>query len=67
MNIDEMDDILDSLFHGCACTAYPDQARAEGRIPPDCDATRVRAYRYNEEALAAKNRTKTAAPLAEAV
>jgi hypothetical protein len=51
----ELDDILDDLFHGCAFAAFVDQAVAQGG-PPDREATRLRAYRYYEEALAAKNR-----------
>jgi hypothetical protein len=51
------DDILDDLFHGCALAAYLDQAAAEG-WPPDCEATRRRAYDYYEQALAEKNRPK---------
>jgi hypothetical protein len=48
------DDILDGLFHGCALAAYLDQAQAEQGWPSS-EATRQRAYRYYEEALAAKN------------
>jgi hypothetical protein len=48
------DEILDDLFHGCALIAYIDQA-IEEQGPPDCERTRRRAYRYYEEALAAKN------------
>jgi hypothetical protein len=50
----EFDDILDGLFHGCAFAAFVDQAIAQGG-PPDREATRVRAYRYYEDALAIKN------------
>jgi len=49
------DDILDSLFHGCAWAAYLDQAAEEGGWPSR-EGTRRRAYRYYEDALAAKNR-----------
>ena len=49
------DDILDSLFHGCAFAAFIDQAREEG-WPPDREATRRRAFAYYEEELAIKNR-----------
>ena len=49
------DSLLDDLFHGCALAAYLDQAVAEGGWPGS-DATRMRAYRYYEEALAEKNR-----------
>jgi hypothetical protein len=55
----EFDDILDGLFHGCAFAAFVDQAIAQGG-PPDRDATRQRAYRYYEDALAAKNRSRAA-------
>jgi hypothetical protein len=54
---DEDDDIWDSLFHGCAWAAFLDEAAAlQG--PPDSEATKRRAYRYYEEALAEKNRCK---------
>lgn len=48
-------DIFDDLFHGCAFQAYLDEAR-ETHGWPDCEATRRRAYRYYEEALAERNR-----------
>ena len=48
------DDIFDNLFHGCAFAAFVEQAIAQGG-PPDREATRNRAYRYYEDALAAKN------------
>ncbi len=48
-------DIFDDLFHGCALAAYLDEMAASGASPPDCEATRVRAFRYYEEALAEKN------------
>jgi len=51
------DDILDDLFHGCAFAAFVDQAEID-RGPPDMEKTRLRAYRYYEEALAEKNRNK---------
>jgi hypothetical protein len=52
------DDIMDSLFHGCALAAYVDQAVLQhGR--PDSVATRQRAYDYYERALAEKNRRKS--------
>ena len=51
------DDILDDLFHGCAFQAYLQQAAIE-QGPPDSEATRRRAYRLYEEALAEKNRAK---------
>ncbi len=48
------DDFSDDLFHACALHAFIDQAILQGRSP-DQEATRQRAYRYYEEALAAKN------------
>src|ERR1700681_2011545 len=48
------DDILDDVFHGCAWAAYLDQAHTE-QGPPGAEATRQRAFRYYEEALAEKN------------
>jgi hypothetical protein len=59
MTADPDDDILDSLFHGCALRAYLDQALEE-QGTPDSEATRKRAYRYYEDALAAKNARKRA-------
>ena len=47
------DDILDDLFLGCALAAFIDQS-IEQRGPPDMEATRRRAYRLYEEALASK-------------
>jgi hypothetical protein len=55
------DEFWDDLFHGCAVAAYVDQAVEEGRWPPDAEATKRRAYRYYEEALAAKTLAKSAA------
>ena len=58
MTAESDDDIMDSLFHGCALAAYLDQAtEQQGR--PDSVATRQRAYAYYEKALAEKNRRKT--------
>jgi hypothetical protein len=45
------EDILDDLFHGCAFAAYMAQVE---QGPPDCEATRRRAFRYYEDALAEK-------------
>ena len=53
------DSILDDCFHGCAFAAFLDQAAEEGGWPSQ-EATRRRAYRYYEEALAAKNRRSDA-------
>jgi hypothetical protein len=58
MTAESDDDILDDLFHGCALAAYLDQAAAEQGWP-DSEATRQRAYRYYEDALAEKNRRKS--------
>ena len=54
----EHDDILDSLFHGSAWRAYAELVAEQG-FPPDIETTRLRAYRYYEEALAEKNRRKS--------
>lgn len=51
----DLDDLLDDLFLGCALAAFVGQAIEQGG-PPDVEATRLRAYRLYEEALAAKNR-----------
>ena len=51
------DDILDSLFHGCAWAAYLDQA-AEERGWPSCEGTRRRAFDYFEQSLREKNAAK---------
>jgi hypothetical protein len=61
MTAESDDDIMDSLFHGCALAAYVDQA-VEQRGRPDSEATRQRAYRYYEDALAEKNRRKSEQP-----
>ena len=53
------DSILDSLFHGCAWAAFLEQAAIQ-QGPPDPEATRLRAYRYYEEALAEKNARRQA-------
>ena len=49
------DDILDHLFHFCALRAYLEIATETRQFPPDSEATRLRAYRLYEEALAEKN------------
>jgi len=51
------DEILDGLFHGCALSAFLEQARAQQGWP-DMEATRMRAYQLYEAALAEKNRRK---------
>jgi hypothetical protein len=55
---DDLDEILDSVWHGCAWAAYIEQMAAEGRWPPDSEATKQRAFAYYEEELARKNRAK---------
>ena len=46
--------ILDDLFQSCALTAFLEQAHAD-KGWPDPEATRRRAYRMYEEALAERN------------
>jgi hypothetical protein len=58
MSGDSLDNILDDLFHGCAFAAYVEIWQETGRFPPDSEATRQRAYRYYEEALAERDRGK---------
>lgn len=53
---ESLDDILDDLFHGCAFAAFVEQAVLDGGTPCP-EATRRRAYRLYEEALAEKHRT----------
>ena len=57
----DSDDILDDLFHGCAFAAFVEQAVAQGG-PPHQEATRLRANRYYEQALAERNRQRSARP-----
>ena len=52
------DDILDSLFHGCALRAYLEIYAATRQFPPDSETTRRLAYHYYEQELAEKNRRK---------
>ena len=54
------EDVLGSIFHGCAFAAFVEQAIAQGG-PPDREATRLLAYRYYEEALAEKNACRASA------
>jgi hypothetical protein len=49
------EDIWDDPFHGAALAAFVDEA-ANSQGPPCPERTRLRAYRYFEEALAEKNR-----------
>jgi hypothetical protein len=53
----DLDSILDDLFHGAAFAAFVEEAAAT-RTMPCPNATKYRAYRYYEEALAKKNRDK---------
>ncbi len=55
---DDLDEILDSVWHGCAVAAYIDQMAEGSRWPPDSEATKQRAFAYYEEELAKKNRAK---------
>lgn len=55
MNKAQTDEILDDLFHGCAFAAFVEQAALTGGSPCP-EATRRLAYRYYEEALAARQR-----------
>ena len=48
-------DVLDDLFHFCALRAYMEVWAQTGQFPPDSGATRLRAYRLYEEALAEKS------------
>src|SRR5262245_32260437 len=52
----DADDVLDDLFHGCALRAYLEIWAETGQFPPDCEATRQRAYRHYEAELARKPR-----------
>jgi hypothetical protein len=56
--IDDDDSILDDVFHGCALRAYLEVLAETGQFPPGSEATKQRAYRYYEEALAAKDAAK---------
>jgi hypothetical protein len=64
MNAEPDDEILDSLFHGCALAAFLDEA-AERQGWPDSVAVQRRAYRYYEDALAENHRRKSAAIMPE--
>ena len=55
---DDLNDILDDVFHGCAVAAYVDQMIVDQHWPPDEEATRRRAYAYYEAELAKKNRAR---------
>ena len=48
----EHDDVLGSVFHGCALTAYLQIAAETGAWPPPSEPTRQRAYDLYESALA---------------
>jgi hypothetical protein len=49
-----IDTILDDLFHGCALSAFVEQAKSQ-QDWPDAEATRAMAYRLYEDALHEKN------------
>lgn len=51
-----LDEILDSVFHGCAFKAFVEVAH-EMQGPPCPIRTRQRAYKLYEESLAEKNGT----------
>ena len=53
----DVDDILDDAFHGAAWAAFFDEITQSNRIPCS-ERTRLRAYRYFEEALKEHNRRK---------
>ena len=48
------DEILDELFHGCAFSAFLEEAHAQQGWP-DMEAVRRRAFAYYEQKLAIKN------------
>jgi hypothetical protein len=52
-----LDNILDDLFHGCALSAFVEQAKSQMSWP-DEGPTRVRVYRFYEDALKVKNSHK---------
>ncbi len=54
---DDLDEILDDLFHGCAVAAFVELA-IERKGLPDAESTRRRAFGYYEEELARKNRLR---------
>jgi hypothetical protein len=56
----DLDWILDDLFHGCALQAYLEQAALSGGCP-ESEPTRRRAYELYEQALAERN-LKTGRP-----
>jgi hypothetical protein len=58
MSVTTQVDELDDLFHFCAFAAFIEQSVIEKRSP-DAEATRLRAYRHYEDALARKHKTLT--------
>jgi hypothetical protein len=52
----ELDNILDDLFHGCALHAFLEQSAAQ-QAPPDCEATRRRAFDQYEQALRSRHKS----------
>jgi hypothetical protein len=59
---DDYDEILDGIFHACAFTAFVEEARAQ-KGPPGLEATRQRAYRLYEDALAERHAIRSARPM----
>ncbi len=55
--MNDHDNILDDLFHGCALVAYLDEVRRT-QDWPGYEATRRRAFHYYEEALRDKHRLR---------
>jgi hypothetical protein len=49
----DFDAFMDDIFHGCAFAAFVEEA-AKVKAVPCSEATRRRAFRYFEEALAEK-------------
>jgi hypothetical protein len=49
------EDIWNNLFHLAALRAYLEVYAASKQFPPDCEATRRRAYELYEDALAERN------------
>lgn len=54
---EDLGELSNNLFHGCALAAFVDQASLEGGWP-DPERTRRRAYAYYEAALAAEQESE---------
>ena len=61
MSVDDDNSILEDLFHGCALAAFLEEAHARQGWP-DSEATRRRAYRLYEDALAERNGGRSDTP-----